>query len=181
MLLFDPFVRRVARLPHLGANRSGNCFIRHRASKTFLLRLFADGDCNVKSDLAYSGQRRKQVSARIGFGWTFCRDGVSGSEEHAIRYVLRTCRDRAESYAGIHIGIVRLIDAEGLAVALERRKWTAGADDGAALGPVVNLRGRRLTALGGIRERENNRLGGAARHLTHDLFREGIRLSRRPD
>ena len=63
-------------------------------------------------------QRGKQVGARIDLGWICAATAPSGSEEHAIRYALRTCRDRAEPYARIDIGIVRLIDAEGLAIAL---------------------------------------------------------------
>src|SRR5262249_32225093 len=158
-------------------HRSSNRFVRHPKSEAFCMRLFADRDRNMGRELADPVQGRKEISLRIVLGRTFCRDGMSGSEKHAVGYASRARRDRAEPYAGIDIGIVRLINVENLAVALQRWKWATGANDGSTLRPAVKVCRHGLAALRGVRERENDRTLHMAGHVTHDPFGEGVRLA----
>src|SRR5262245_6085377 len=132
----------------------------------------------MESELTDLSQRWKQIGLRIVvYGWTFGRDRMSRSEEPAIRYPSRGCGDRANPYARIDVGIVRLIGTENLAAALQCWKWTTSANDSATLSPVIKFYRRRLTALSGVRERENNWLAHVASHVANDPFGEGVWLS----
>src|SRR6266576_4543478 len=131
----------------------------------------------MESEFTDLAQRWKQISPRIVYRRTFCRNRVGGSEKHAIRYPSRACRDRAEPYTRIDIGIVRLIDTERLAIALQRWKRATGTNHSTTLGPAIKFYRRRFATLGGIRQWEYNRLAHMASHVAHGLLGEGVRLS----
>src|SRR5262245_52352920 len=104
---------------------------------------------------------------------------MSGSYEHPVRYASRARCNRGEPYAGVDVGVVRLIGAKGLSVAFQGREGTSGSDDGTTFGPAIEVCRRCFAAFGRIRERENNRLAHLACHITYHLLSESTRLARR--
>ena len=55
-------------------------------------------------------------------------NGARGGEEHAVGNAARLGGNGAKPDARIDVGVVGLVDAEGVTIALDRWEWTAGAD-----------------------------------------------------
>ncbi len=132
------------------------------ATATATLRRSATGGSRLA---AGSSLRRRQVGERLG-----------GRLEHAVAHAMGVDREHAQADARENIGVVGLVDGERLAIALDRRKWAAGADHGATFAPGFQILRRRFAARHRIGQRENHRPRGAAGHRAHDLFGEDAGL-----